>query len=465
MVTTLKRTTGLVALTLLIAAGLGMIAAGASPVAPASPSVAPVEAQQFSGDWTQVQDPQATNGTAVVINSGAISTPTTTPPGSYMLNVRLKSGGDRVELTFDGQQVDTTVLYGSTWQTISVPVRVNDTPTWGVQPLPGVGYTPQPVYVDWLSLDQATPGVTTVGNKIIDANGNQFIPRGVVRDGFQFKPTGNYYMSDSDYQAMYTWGATVVRLPLDQTQWLSSSCYYDPTYAQRLDDAVQSITKRGMLAVLTLSRAAEGQLCSQPGLVRMADDYSTQFWTEVANRYKDNPLVAFDLFNEPHDITEAVWHDGGTLTSPTFHAVGMQQLYNTVRGTGATNLLFISGTTWAFHVDVALRRPVDGYGIVYGTHLYNPPENGPVRSDADSTITPVTAQYPVAVTEFGSSSGTGLYNQNVIAFAEQRGIGWIAYKWYQDPADFALLQSFATYQPNDAGLPVYNALQQAKGGT
>jgi hypothetical protein len=463
MVTTLKRTTGFVALTLLIAAVLGAVAGAASPVPPPSPSVTPVEAQQFSGDWTEVQDPQATNGSAVVINSGAISTPTTTPPGSYTLNVRLKSAADRVALTFDGQQVDTAVLYGSTWQTVSVPVRVNDTPTWGVQPLPGVGYTPQPVYVDWLSLDQATAGVTTVGNKIIDADGHQFVPRGVVRDGFQFKPTGNYYMSDNDFQAMYLWGATAVRLPLDQTQWLSSSCYYDPTYAQRLDAAVQSITQRGMLAVLTLSRAAEGQLCSQPGLVRMADDYSVQFWTQVANRYKSNPLVAFDLFNEPHDISEAVWHDGGTVGN--FHAVGMQQLYNTVRGTGATNLLFISGTSWAFHIDVSLRRPVDGYGIVYGTHLYNPPENGPVRSDADSVITPVAAQYPVEVTEFGSSSGTGLYNQNVIAFAEQRGIGWLAFKWYDTSADFGLLQSFDTYQPSDAGQPVYNGLQQAKGGS
>jgi len=465
MVTTLKRTIGFVGLTALIAAGLGAVAGAASPVPPPSPSVSPVEAQQFSGDWTEVQDPQATNGTAVVINSGAISTPTTTPEGSYTLNIRLKSAADRVELTLNGQQVDTVVLYNSPWQTVSVPVRVSGTPTWGVQPLPGIGYTPQPVYVDWLSLDSATPGITTVGNKIIDANGNQFVPRGVVRDGFQFKPTGNYYLTDSDFQAMYTWGATAVRLPLDQTQWLSSSCYYDPTYAQRLDDAVQSITKRGMLAVLTLTRAAEGQLCSQPGLARMADDYSIQFWTEVANRYKSNPLVAFDLFNEPHDITEPVWHDGGMVGSPAFHAVGMQQLYNTVRGTGATNLLFISGTSWAFHIDVALRRPVDGYGIVYGTHLYNPPETGPVRSDADSVITPVTKTYPVEVTEFGSSSGTGLYNQNVIAFAEQRGIGWLAYKWYDTSAQFGLLQSFDTYQPSDAGLPVYNALQQAKGGT
>ena len=60
------------------------------------------------------------------------------------------------------------------------------------------------------------------------------------------------------------------------------------------------------------------------------------FWQEVATRYKDNPLVAFDLFNEPH-VPQSVWLDGGTLRPPTgrpSHAAGMQQLYDAVRGTG-----------------------------------------------------------------------------------------------------------------------------------
>jgi hypothetical protein len=141
----------------------------------------------------------------------------------------------------------------------------------------------------------------------------------------------------------------------------------------------------------------------------------------------------------------------------------MQQLYNTVRATGATNVLFVSGTNWAFNIDVSLRRPIDGYGIVYGTHLYNPPESGPVRPDADGVVTAVAARYPVAVTEFGSSSGSGLYNQNVIAFAEQHGIGWMAFKWYALPAQYGLLNDFTTYTPSPAGAPVEAALLKAKG--
>jgi hypothetical protein len=461
------RAIGLVLLLAVIAATPLAIASALPGASAASPPVAPgpspVEGQQFSGNWTQVNDPAATNGTAVMLGSDGASVATTTVAGSYTLNFRVRSSAARVAFTLNGQQVGTAVLYSGAWQTVSMPVRVTGSPTWGVQQLPAIGYTPQPVYLDWMSLQIATPGYTTAGNQIIGPDGNQFVPRGVVRDGFQFQPTGNYFLSDNDFQAMYLWGATTVRLPLDQMQWLSTSCLFDPTYVSRLDSAVQSITSRGMVAVLTLSRSNSGQACGAGVLAPMADDYSIQFWTQVATHYKNNPLVAFDLYNEPHNISEVVWHDGGTVGSPAWHAVGMQQLYDTVRGTGATNVVFVSGMNWAFNIDVSLRRPIDGYGIVYGTHLYNPPESGPVRSDADGAVTPVAARYPVAVTEFGSSSGTALYNQNVIAFAEQRHIGWMAFKWYSLPSQYALITDFLSYTPSPAGAPVRAALLQAKG--
>jgi len=460
----LKRSLCLVALTLLVATGLASQRSARAAVGPPQPGEAPVEAQLFSGDWTTVVDSQATFGSAVVINSGAISTATTTTPESYLLNVRLRSAGARVALTMDGQQVGTTVVYGGTWRTVSVPVRVvNGTPTWAIKPLPGVGYTPQPVYVDWLSLASAPSGLTAAGNKIIGADGAPVVPRGVNRNGYEYTPTGSARMGDSDYEAMRLWGATMVRLPLGQQYWLPSMCAYDPQFASRVDQAVNSITGRGMIALLDLHTTYGGLTCGHSGLAAMPDQYSVQFWTEVANRYKSNPLVAFDLFNEPHDVSEAVWHDGGWTGA--YQSVGMQKLYDTVRATGATNLTFVSGYGWAFHIDVALRRPIDGYGIVYATHVYNPPETGPLRSEVDNVIPPVAAQYPVVMTEFGTSSGTALYNQNAIAYAENLGIGWTAWLWSQQPSQFALLQDFVSYQPSPAGLPVRDALWKAKGWT
>jgi hypothetical protein len=141
----------------------------------------------------------------------------------------------------------------------------------------------------------------------------------------------------------------------------------------------------------------------------------------------------------------------------------MQQLYDTVRGTGATNLTFVSGTGWAFNADVSLRRPIDGYGIVYATHVYNAPETGPLPSNIDKVLPPVAARYPLVMTEFGTRSGTALYNQNAIDYADNLGIGWTAFKWYALPSQYALLNDFTTYLPSQAGAPVQAALLKARG--
>jgi aryl-phospho-beta-D-glucosidase BglC (GH1 family) len=354
------------------------------------------------------------------------------------------------------------VLYGG-WRTVTVPVRVNGTPTWGIQQLPAIGYQPQPVYVDWISLASATPGYTTVGNKIVDPSGQAVTPRGVNRNSLEVSAQG-WWLSDNDFEAMRLWGATIVRLPLSQQFWLSSSCSYDPGYAARVDQAVQSITKRGMLALIDLHTTAAGQSCGTPRLSVMADDYSLQFWNQVASRYLSNPLVAFDLFNEPRATDDAMWHDGGMVG--TWHAVGMQKLYDAVRATGSTNLVFVGGEGWAYRIDVALRRPIDGYGIVYSTHVYNKPDTGPLPSTVDSVIPPVAAKYPVMITEFGTTTDSGTYNANVIAYAESKGIGWSAWLWGQGPASgYALLQSYTTYAPTAAGQPVRAGLWKAKGWT
>jgi hypothetical protein len=419
------------------------------------------EGERFSGDWALVTDPEATGGTAVVLKSGVLSASSSLPAGHYLMSARVRSAGARIVLGVNNAQVGAATLAGG-WTTTSAPVYLSGSTGWGLMAVARTDGKPnQPLYVDWLSLEPTTSLYTTIGTKILDRSGTQVTPRGVNRDGFQFKPQGNYWLSDNDFQAMYMWGATMIRLPLNQQYWLNTSCEYDPTYAQRVDQAVESITKRGMIALVTLQRAADGKACAPGYLSKMADDNSIPYWTQVASRYKSNPLVAFDIFNEPGPLTDEVWRNGGMVDG--WHAVGMQQLYNTVRATGARNLVFISGTYTAFAIDVALRKPVDGYGIIYATHLYNPPEIGPLREGVDRLVTPVVSRYPVVITEFGSSSGSPLYNQTVIDYAAQHGIGWTAWKWYELPSEFGLLGSFRTYTPSPGGAPVQNALLQGRG--
>ena len=55
----------------------------------------------------------------------------------------------------------------------------------------------------------------------------------------------------------------------------------------------------------------------------MADQNSVTFWAEVANKYKGDGRVIFELYNEPRDVTWEVWQNGGD-SGDAFTAVVVQ---------------------------------------------------------------------------------------------------------------------------------------------
>jgi hypothetical protein len=307
----------------------------------------------------------------------------------------------------------------------------------------------------------------TVGNQVYDANG-PVVLRGVNRVGLETSTTGNN-LTDEDLGQAQRWGATMVRVPLASSFWLSSNCHYYPGYAAVVDSVVERITAYGMVALLDLHRnttSSCGPVLQQP----MADATAVDFWTSVAKRYGSNPLVAFDLYNEPHDISDAVWLNGGTVTTSAgpYQAVGMQKLYGTVRATGADNLVFVSGNGWASSVP---SRLVNGSDIVYGVHAYTCPlavdstcAPNPTQPPPNlATWVPTAAQTPVVVTEFGwPSGGSGTYNTNVLAYLAAQGWGWTAFAWDGTVnGRFTLLSTAgpgASYQPSAAGMPILTAL-------
>ena len=183
----------------------------------------------------------------------------------------------------------------------------------------------------------------TSGNQIIQANGQPVTLRGVVMPGLEQSGTlaGTGVSKQAVVEAK-AWGANFVRVPLGEQFWLSSNCNYVPSYISTVDQVVKWITSLGMVALLDLhTNTVDG--CEAGGPHNMADEaQAPTFWSEVASRYGDptspeyNPLVAFDLYNEPHNISDAVWLNGGETTDSygrqTYEAAGMQQLYNAVRG-------------------------------------------------------------------------------------------------------------------------------------
>lgn len=308
---------------------------------------------------------------------------------------------------------------------------------------------------------------------MIGPDGNPVVLRGMVLDGLESDSTAPDVNLEAIEQARQ-WGANLIRLPLGEQFWISSNCYYDPRYAARVDQLVKWITSLGMVALLDLHLNTVGGC--EPGEQHNMPDaaQAPEFWREVAARYSSNPYVAFDLYNEPHNVSDAVWLDGGTVTdsygSPpqTYQAAGMQQLYDAVRSTGAQNLVFISGNSWANTVPQTL---VSGYDIVYAAHVYTCPGQPPPSCKTPDPYdpsrildnwVPIAASEPVSVTEFGwPSPSSGTFNGNVISFAAAHNWGWTAWAWYDGSGNgtWALANWQGTVaEPTSAGLPILDAL-------
>ena len=312
----------------------------------------------------------------------------------------------------------------------------------------------------------------TTGNKIYDANNKPVIFRGFSRTGLEGQvlddgtsvakpPTAD------DITHAKLWGANLIRVTLGAQKWLPG-CYQDPAYISKVDEAVQIITSRGMVALLDLHFNTI-KACGRAGQQPMADaPNSLTFWSQVAARYKNQPLVAFDLYNEPHDITEAVWRNGGTLTwkGTTYQAAGMQQMYNAVRNAGANNLVIATGMSWGNLPPN--NGPLAGTNIIYGIHSYTCPQTPP--PNCTGHLNPWEGSVflkrwvnfaktkPVMVTEFGwPNPADGRYVESLLTYAEAHGWGWQLFTWGASTIGrFALLSTAgpdSNYQPAPVSMP------------
>jgi len=145
-------------------------------------------------------------------------------------------------------------------------------------------------------------------------------------------------------------------------------------------------------------------------------DHSIAFWTSVANTYKSNSNVMFELYNEPFfyalvsptDEWKALMN-GATLsyfpaTSGTSNykningnwtSVGMQQMLDAIRATGATNVVLIGGTEFGNNLSGWLANtPSDQLNqIVAEWHPYPP-----IQNPATATISAGGSGYAVGDT-------------------------------------------------------------------
>ena len=290
------------------------------------------------------------------------------------------------------------------------------------------------------------------GNKVYDANGVVHIFHGLDRPSLEWSATGDH-LSLGDYQNMKSWRANIIRLSLNEVYWLRNSSSYQAT----VDQQVQWATGLGMDIILDLHWSDGGNINNQTKQYAMADQDSVTFWQQVAAKYKNNPHVLFELYNEPQLSTSTcnIWRNGGSVSG--FTAVGMQQLYDTVRSAGANNLVVIGGINWAFDLTCVKNYRVTGTNIVYNTHPYDFSGKN-TTADWDNAFGWLTASDPVMMTEFGDYNCSGTLYTNLLSYASSHNISWTGWAWYPGGCGFPALINDWSGTPNGPGAIVKNAM-------
>ena len=300
------------------------------------------------------------------------------------------------------------------------------------------------------------PAVHVQGNQLVDSAGHVVKLRGVNRSGTEYACAQGWGFFDgpsdsTSVAAIRAWRVNVVRVPLNETCWLAingvNPAYAGANYQTAISDFVGRLNRAGMLVILELHWSAAGTAIAL-GQAPMPDrDHTPEFWRQVATAYGNNKAVIFDLFNEPFpdhntDTPEAwiCWRNGGTCAGFTYQVAGMQQLVDTIRSTGATNVIMVGGVQYAATLSRWLaNKPTDPLNnLAASWHIYNFSWCA-TQACWDSTAAPVAQQVPLVLGELGQNDRGSAFVTALMDWmnARQGGAGYLGWSWdvWGDPLD------------------------------
>ena len=233
----------------------------------------------------------------------------------------------------------------------------------------------------------------TKGKKVLDAGGKPVWLYGVNIASLEWC-SGGENIEESVNRAINDWKVNLIRLPLAQDQWfgkMTNQTDGGAAYRSLVDKLVDTCAAGRVYINLDLHWSDCGIWVNEGGTLGqhcMPDKNSITFWQDMATRYKNQPNVIFDLYNEPRDVSFDVWRDGGTVTEKpdrkkpgrakvVYDAAGLQKLYDTVRATGATNVVAVGGLDWGYDLSGVLRGyGIKGSNLIYETHPYQEKRTG-----------------------------------------------------------------------------------------
>lgn len=333
-------------------------------------------------------------------------------------------------------------------------------------------------------LSNGLPELFTSGNQILRADtGQPMLLRGVNRSGLEYsEPSDAGFLAaagltNEEVGEMVThWGSNIIRLPFNQDWALRGrGSKSGEDYLSCLDEVVSWVAAMGAYTILDLQwldadtvygHVQDANGVSQDNHVAPTPNGETiELWRTLATRYKDEPAVLFDLFNEPHNPLsddslpihlldeqgDVVESDDRTVSSQEW-VPWAERLVAEVRAIRPSGIILVAGVDWAFDLrDVSVNAP----NIAYSAHIYSNRAN----SDWWKALGRCGG-VPVFVGEWGGGDNDLNFGSTLAALMRAQELSWAAWSWVDNPK---LVQPprAPDYRPTLFGQLVFDELRGA----
>ncbi len=285
-----------------------------------------------------------------------------------------------------------------------------------------------------------SPWIGVHGNHLVDRAGDPVRLLGVNRSGTEYacqQDTG-IFQGPSDatsIEAIKSWDANAVRVPLNESCWLGingvPARYSGAAYREAIVGWVDRLSEAGLYAVLELQLAAPAGEQAET-IIPMPDaDHSPAFWHSVAETFRENRAVAFDLYSEPHGIDWSCWENGCRTedeNGTSYEAVGMRRLVDVVRDTGARQPLLLSGINYAHDLRgwEAHLPPDPRHAEVASIHTY---DFAPCLGTCRAGLAVIARRHPVAAGEIGETDCGHTYIDDFMSWADEHDVSYLGWAW------------------------------------
>jgi len=320
-------------------------------------------------------------------------------------------------------------------------------------------------------------GLHVVGNRLENAAGQPIVLRGVNRSGTEYTCIHGYGIFDgpsdlASVQAIRSWGATLVRVPINEDCWLGingvPASEGGATYRNAIVAYVDELQQVGITPEISLMWAAPGAYQATYQSDAPDEDHSPAVWGSMAQTFKDNPNVILGVWGEPA-IGAACFANGGYCggtfgpNNALYDVAGSKQAVQVIRANGYTGVIAVPGVDWANDLSQWLTyEPADPlHQLVAEAHVYG----GQVCSTSacfDQQMLPVANKVPLLFGETGEDvpgqdcSATAI--SGILGWAESHDVSWAAWTWDTWGTCGSLISSYDGTPANAYGSYIRQAL-------